>query len=374
MKLFPTQEVGSLSRAPFLKKPTKKTIEETKRWGERLGVENLEELLKILSSPAETERNREKLYDYASLFAVRFFESAGLDVVWDGEQKRVEMYEHPLRFVENFRFIGVVKVWDGEFYLKGAFTGPPKLKKPYHLDEYLFVKKIARRRIKVPMTGAYTLADWSFDEYYLSQYLMLDDPLEAKGRAKHELVLDLARNVIRPNILHLVEAGARRIQIDEPAVTSKPEEVPLMVEALNESLKGINAIITLHVCYSDYSKLFPHIAEAKIHQVSIECSNRDTRELGISPEKRLGFKVLKLFKEYTPWMEVAPGVIDVHTDFIEPPELVRDRLLYAAKIMGDESRIIACNDCGLRTRSWDVAYEKERNLVKGAELARKAYA
>ncbi len=372
-KLFPTQEVGSLSRAPFLKKITEKTLEETRKWGERLGGEGLDRLLEILRNPAEAQRNMKTLYDYASLFAVRFFESAGLDVVWDGEQKRVEMYEHPLRFVRNFRFLGVVKVWDGEFYRKGAFTGPPQLIEPYHLDEYLYVKRVARRRVKVPLTGAYTLADWSFDEYYLSKYLMLEDPVEARRRAKQELVIDLARNVIRPNILALVEAGARRIQVDEPAVTSKPEEVPLMVEALNESVKGINAVITLHVCYSDYSKLFPHIAEAKIHQISIECSNRDTREPGISPEKRPGFKVVELFREYTPWMEVAPGVIDVHTDFVEPPELVRDRLLYASKLMGDESRIIACNDCGLRTRSWEIAYEKERNLVRGAELARRAY-
>ncbi|MEM2149873.1 MAG: hypothetical protein QXO46_08405, partial [Nitrososphaerota archaeon] len=79
--------------------------------------------------------------------------------------------------------------------------------------------------------------------------------------------------------------------------------------------------------------------------------------------------VVEYFREYARWLEVAPGVIDVHTDFVEPSELVRDRLVYVAKRHGDESKIIACNDCGLRTRSWDIAYMKEKNLVKGAMMA-----
>lgn len=369
MRLFTTQEVGSLSRAPFLKKITSKTIEETKRWGEILDVEDFEGLLSILKKNKITPEDEAILYDYASLFAIRFFESAGLDVVWDGEQKRVEMYEYPLKYVEGVKFLGVVKVWDAEFYKKASFIDSPRLVKPYHLEEFLFVKSKARREIKIPLTGAYTLADWSFDEYYIKKYLDLDDPIQARLKAKEDMVLDIARKIIRPNIISLVEAGAKRIQVDEPAVTSKPWEVPLMVEALNESIKGVNVILTLHVCYSDYTKLFPYIADAKINQVSIECANRDSRELGLSDGTRTGYSIVEYFKEYAGWLEVAPGVIDVHTDFIEPPELVRDRLIYAAKKHGDVSKIIACNDCGLRTRSWNVAYMKEKNLVKGARMA-----
>ena len=63
------------------------------------------------------------------------------------------------------------------------------------------------------------------------------------------------------------------------------------------------------------------------------------------------------------------GVLDIHTDFIEPPELVRDRILYAVDVFGDPARIHVCPDCGLRTRSWDVAYEKLRNMVEGTRLA-----
>jgi 5-methyltetrahydropteroyltriglutamate--homocysteine methyltransferase len=63
------------------------------------------------------------------------------------------------------------------------------------------------------------------------------------------------------------------------------------------------------------------------------------------------------------------GVNDIHTDFIEPPELVRDRILYAVDVFGDPARTHVCPDCGLRTRSWDIAYEKLRNMVEGTRLA-----
>jgi len=52
---------------------------------------------------------------------------------------------------------------------------------------------------------------------------------------------------------------------------------------------------------------------------------------------------------------------------------VRDRLLYAARLLDDPSKIIASNDCGLRTRTWEVAYEKEKALVAGAGLARREF-
>jgi len=79
-----------------------------------------------------------------------------------------------------------------------------------------------------------------------------------------------------------------------------------------------------------------------------------------------------LFKEYGFKGEVGIGVTDVHVDKIETPKLVRDRILYAAKAIGDPAKIYVNPDCGLRTRSRTIAFEKIRSMVKGAELARQA--
>ena len=63
------------------------------------------------------------------------------------------------------------------------------------------------------------------------------------------------------------------------------------------------------------------------------------------------------------------GVLDIHSDFVEPAELVRDRILYAVKVIDDPARIQVNPDCGLRTRSWDVVYDKLATMVQGTRLA-----
>jgi 5-methyltetrahydropteroyltriglutamate--homocysteine methyltransferase len=368
-KLFPTMEVGSLRKAPFLTRDRERAAVAAERWGSLLNVADYQKLVNGIMDGSVGER---EVLDWASIYGLRFFESAGLDIIYDGEAKRPEMYEHPLKYVDGFSFRGLVRVWDNEYYLKAAVVARPRLREPYHIDEFLFNKRHATRPLKVPITGPYTLADWSLDEYYIKIYAG-GDPLEARRRAKHDMVMELAKEVIRPTVKNLVEHGAEHIQLDEPAAATKPSEVALVVEAVNEVLKGLNAEATVHICYTDYSALLPDILEMKVSNLSISCSNADTTQLGLDSDSRRGFKVLELFHEYDAGFRVAPGVVDVHTDFIESPELVRDRLIYSAKLMSDPAKIIACNDCGLRTRAWDVAYKKQLSLVRGAELARSAY-
>lgn len=79
---------------------------------------------------------------------------------------------------------------------------------------------------------------------------------------------------------------------------------------------------------------------------------------------------MDLWTEHEAPFDVGLGVLDVHTDRIEGPELVRDRVLYAAGVLGPE-RVRVNPDCGLRTRRWDVVAAKLKSLVEGTRLARK---
>jgi 5-methyltetrahydropteroyltriglutamate--homocysteine methyltransferase len=127
----------------------------------------------------------------------------------------------------------------------------------------------------------------------------------------------------------------------------------------------------MHICFSDYNCLFPHIeALDDCYELQLEFSNRDSKELGTGPEDRPGYDVLERFVESEWDGKVGLGVIDIHTNFIEPPELVRDRVLYAARVLGPE-RIGVNTDCGLRTRTWEVSLEKLKNMVEGVRLAEK---
>ena len=53
----------------------------------------------------------------------------------------------------------------------------------------------------------------------------------------------------------------------------------------------------------------------------------------------------------------------------EPIAPRSDRILHAVDVFGDPARIQVCPDCGLRTRSWDVGYEKLKRMVEGTRLA-----
>jgi len=64
-----------------------------------------------------------------------------------------------------------------------------------------------------------------------------------------------------------------------------------------------------------------------------------------------------------------PGVVAHKTTTVEPPELVADRILNYARIMGREN-VIAGTDCGYGGRVYpDIAWAKMRSMAEGAELA-----
>lgn len=369
-KLFPVQEIGSLPKAPWLisflrgRAVGKADLEHLTKWSRISGFEAESEVRAVVAKPKTVEMEK-RLRNLASLFAIRFLESAGLDYVYDGEANRIEMYEHPIRHSEGFEFYGHVRSFDDRYYRKAACVRKVGFRDAYHKDEFLYVKQAAKRKIKVPVTGPYTLAEWSFNEFY--QHRLVEDYHDLqklKSEAKREFVLDVAKEIIRPNLKALVEAGADWIQIDEPAVSTKPAEVPFFVEAFNESTAGLGCKISVHICYSDYRVLYPHILELKnCNQLALEFANRDDNTAS-------AYGQLKLLKEFNDGREVGLGVADVHVDDIEEPSLIRDRITYAVKTLGEPERIYVNPDCGLRTRSWDVAYAKLCNISKGAEMAR----
>lgn len=370
--IFPAQEIGSLPKAPWLvsylrgKKIDQPDLDQLSKWSKVTGFEG-EAQVRDLLSHAKTPEAEERIRALASLFGIRFLESAGLEYIYDGEANRIEMYEHPVRNSEGFEFYGHVRSFDNRYYRKAACVRKVGFRKPYHLKEFLFVKQQAKRKIKVPVTGPYTIAEWSFNEYYQRQNAeKYSDLRKLKFEAKREFVLDAAKEIIRPNLQALVEAGAEWIQVDEPALTTKPAEVPFFVEAFNICTKGIECKFSVHVCFSDYSLLYPHIMGMKnCSQLALEFANRND-------QRNVAYEQLKLLTEYGDDREIGLGVADVHVDEIESPELVEERIKYATKLLGDPERIYVNPDCGLRTRSWDVAYAKLSNIVKGTALARQS--
>lgn len=379
MRPLLTHEIGSMAKPPWRVKPFRRIrlddrdLDHAREWGARLGIEEAGGLLELLSKrDGFTAEEKDRIVRFSSLYGVRLQERAGLDLVWDGEQQRVEMYEYPVRRIGGFAFRGHVRSFDDKYYRKASCVDRPSLESPYHTDEYRIIASFARREVKIPVTGAYTLVDWSFDEHYGGGVTPgARDVGRTSREARRRFLTDVAGDIVYPNLRSLHEAGARFLQIDEPAATTKRDEIPEFIEATRASVGDLagKAFFTVHICFSNYDLLFPRLTELEgvLDEVHLEYANRDSREPGVSKDKRIGYGILDSLKDTG--FVVGLGVLDVHTDFIEPPELVRDRILYACEVIGDPGRVFVAPDCGLRTRNWEVTFAKLASMVAGRNLA-----
>src|SRR5207249_11846668 len=114
----------------------------------------------------------------------------------------------------------------------------------------------------------------------------------------------------------VVAAGARHVQIDEPAISVRPGEIDLAIRAMHRVTDGLRARTITHICYGDFPAIYPRLLDLPVEQFTLELSNSD---LGL----------LELFGT-SPFTKVlSAGVLDVHIHASQPVELVKERILSA---------------------------------------------
>jgi len=278
-------------------------------------------------------------FDDAVVAVVRDQEVAGVDIPSDGEMRRDEMVEYFAEGIGGFKFYGPVRVWGNNYFRKPAVVSRVEYREPIVVKEYLHLRGVARARVvKVTITGPYTIADWSYNEYYSS---------------KEDLAFDLAK-VVNSEIKKLEEAGALYVQVDEPALTTHPEEMEWAVEAVNRAVEGVNIKVGLHVCYSNYEVLRPYYDRLNVSQLALEFANRGFR----------GLRVLRGLNK-----ELGFGVVNVHSRRVETPEEVARAIGKVMRYVRPECLYIN-PDCGLKLLPRGVAKEKLRVMVEGVKIVR----
>jgi 5-methyltetrahydropteroyltriglutamate--homocysteine methyltransferase len=205
------------------------------------------------------------------------------------------------------------------------------------VDMWRYSQGLTDRPVKGMLTGAYTMVEWSFDDYYPS---------------RRDAVLEMAR-VIRREVEELVKAGAKYIQIDEPAIHTRPvEDFDLAVEAMQVTVEGIDAEFHTHICYGEVERIYPDMLRLPVKQIHLAFKNTD-------------FAYLKLMEEhpYDGSKDLGVGVTDVHTRFIESVDEVKDGIRRTLKLLPPE-RLWILPDCGLKTRTVDEAEAKLQVMVE----------
>ncbi len=270
---------------------------------------------------------------------------AGVDIISDGEQSREDMVVYFAEIMEGYRPGEWVKIFDNVYFRKPIIHGKVKWTRPMTLEDWATASRFSQGRpVKGILTGPYTMLEWSFDLYYKDRY---------------EAIIELAK-ALRREIEALVNAGAAYIQVDEPALSTRPwrEEAEMLGEALKVMLTGIEAKKIVHICFGRIEKILPYILDYPVDQFDLEFKNSN-------------FRLLPYLKEYGFDKELGYGVIDVHTTQVETVEEVLGAIEKLMKLdVLPPEKVYVDPDCGLKRLPREVAKMKLRNMVEAARIAR----
>ena len=280
-------------------------------------------------SPQELEGLERKATEHW----IRLQEELGLDILVDGEMYRGDMVTYFSEYMEGFQISGLVRSYGNRYYRKPVATGPVGRRASITVEWWKYAQSLTNRPVKGMLTGPYTIADWSFNEHYAS---------------REAFVMDLAR-LVHDEAKELEQAGARYIQIDEPAASTRPEEMDLVARSLGVVTRGLNAVTITHICYGEFDRVFDQLLRLPVDMLDLETANSNYDLLGL-------FRAKKTDKF------VAMGVVDVHSHQVESVEQIKEGITKGLMVFSPE-RLYIKPDCGLKTRTEEETVAKLRNIV-----------
>ena len=303
-----------------------------------------------------------EMQDDAVIAALHDQVAAGLDVVTDGEQTRFDF---------NLSFYGFIDGIELESASPRRF-GPPahdqrgkhavvgELRAPRGLgavEEFQRLQRLAPAGpvLKASVPGPYTLSGRLVpNAQYPDRYALTEALLP----------------IVRAELEALVAAGCTEITVDEPSMScyAHREDPKKFVEIFNRTVEPIvgKCRLSTHLCFGNfkgravglrrYAPMFPAFLDMTLDEVHLEMASREFSEIAI---------IGQIAKR----MDVAVGIIDVKSYFIETPEEVAARVRLCLEHAPAE-RLSFAPDCGLsQTARW-AAKQKLKNMVAGVKIVR----
>lgn len=298
-----------------------------------------------------------EMQDDAVVAAIHDQRSAGLDVITDGEQTRLDF---------NLSFYGYLE----GIQLEGASPrrfGPPahdqrgrhrvtgELQAPRGLgavDEFRRLQRLAPAGpcLKASVPGPYTMSG----------------RLEPNARYQDRYALTEALlPLVRDELEALVAAGCRELTVDEPSMScyAHREDRHRLVEIFNRTVEPVvgRCRLSTHLCFGNYkghpvgsrryAPMFPEFLDFHVDEIHVEMANRE-------------FAEIELIGDIAGRHDVSVGIIDVKSYYIETVDDVAARVRHCLRFAPPE-RLSFAPDCGLsQTARW-AARQKLINLVAG---------
>lgn len=317
LPLLPTSTVGSFPKPQYL-------------------TEARAQAARNAISRSELDRRERQ----ATEFWIRVQEDLGVDVLVDGEQYRGDMVAYFAETMGGFSRGGLVRSYGNRYYHKPVIGGEVRWPGPITVDWWSWTQSLTTRPVKGMLTGPYTIMDWSFDDHYPD---------------RKTACLALARE-IRKELEALLTAGAKVVQIDEPALSVRPDELPFAVEAMHTVVDGLPAYYITHACFGAFETIYPGLLDLPV----------DNLDLAISHS---ALDLLGMFEKDPFTKDLSLGVLDVHSHVVESPEAVQARVLRGVGVLPKE-RIWVDPDCGLKTRTVEEARAKLESMMAGVRAIR----
>jgi 5-methyltetrahydropteroyltriglutamate--homocysteine methyltransferase len=306
--------------------------------------------------------DREEMIEDAVIAAIHDQVSAGLDVITDGEQTRLDF---------NLSFYGFIKgIQENTDELRrfgpaahdqrGKHSIVEPLSAPHGLGtvkEFMRLQKLAPPgpSLKASVPGPYTLSGRLLpNQQYNDRYDITEALLP----------------IVKKELEDLVAAGCKEITVDEPSMScyAYKEDTKRFVDIFNRTVSGIvgKCRLSTHLCFGNFKgrpvgyrslkPMLPDFLNLTVDEVHVEMANRE-------------FSEIELLAAFAEKLDVAVGIIDVKNYYIETEQDVVERINRCLKYVPAQKLAVA-PDCGLsQTARW-ASRQKLINLVKGAQRVR----
>ena len=326
---------------------------------EKGGMNTSETTYQYTIDVEKNKNNHEDLFKRAAKEVLDIQIRSGISIPTDGEVRRENYIHYHCRHLAGFDF----NTLEHRVLRDGAYeTDLPAIRskilhsgKNYSAHDYIASQIVSSKPVKFTLPGPLTIMDTTADCFY-------------NDRPKLNAALAATINA---EVLALVEAGCKHIQIDEPLFArSVKDALDFGMEGLERCFykvpKSVARIVHMccgypdHLDDNDYKKANPSsyhqlsqaIDEAAFDQISIEdkhCCN--------------DLKLLEQFKNKT----VIFGSLAIASSILESVEEITERLNAALNYI-DRDRLVVAPDCGLGLLSAQLAEKKLKAMCKAAAL------
>ena len=306
----------------------------------------------------------EEMIEDAVIAAIHDQVSAGLDVITDGEQTRLDFNLSFYGFIngienndmETRKFGPAAHDQRGKNNIVGELAAPEGLGA---VKEFQRLKRLAPAGpvLKASVPGPYTLSG-----------RLLPNAVYKDRFAITEALLPIVRNELEA----LVAAGCTEITVDEPSMScyAYKEDTKRFVDIFNRTVKPIagKCNLSTHLCFGNFKgrpvgyrsikPMLPDFLDMNVNEIHIEMANRE-------------FAEIELLAPFAEKMHVAVGIIDVKNYYIETVNDVVERIQRCLKYV-PANKLSVAPDCGLsQTARW-ASRQKLANMVAGAKKVRES--